>query len=153
MIFLAIDIQPGFEASTYVVEAAREEALRAKRFQYGIILLQYKKHGHTLDQVRSVTYGYHKASVAWKNSDDGSIEVLDKAFEDGYNTDVIRVCGVNTDYCVLDTVRGLSKFSPKSKILVRIDGCNSICDNSFKKFKKIPNVYLVGGKKNDQDKV
>ncbi len=148
MLFLSIDLQPGFSpANDYgIINAARGEALRAKRFNYGIILLEYNRHGSTLSQIKSACWGHTKLAVAKKDSDDGSIEVIDTAFAEGYNIDVIRVCGVCVEYCVLDTVRGLKKYSPKSKIILNAAGCGGLRKPiSFKKFKKIKDVYLIGG--------
>ena len=143
MLFVSIYLQPGFAAAPLVAHVARQELLRAKKHNYGVILLQYEKHGPTLMQITS-GIKHHKVTPVWKNSDDGSIEILDTAFAEGYNVDVIRICGVNTDLCVLQTVLGLRKFSPESKILIRKDGCYSYADNSFKQFKNLSQVTLIG---------
>lgn len=125
MIFLSIDLQYGFSSANdpQIIQVAREEVKRAVKFNYGIIFLQYEKHGPTFSEIKSAANGYYKKKVVHKNSDDGAVEVLDAAFYEGFSTNIFRICGVYTELCVYDTVKSLTELSPSSNIIIRKDGC------------------------------
>jgi nicotinamidase-related amidase len=148
VVFLSIDLQHGFKAADNprIIKAAQEEVRRAIRFNYGIIFLQYWGFGPTFPEIKHIARNYDNKITVQKNDDDGGANVLDAAFEKGFNLNKFRVCGVNTDMCVYDTIYSLTHLSPASKILVRKDGCGSCCKNDFGKFKELRNVKIINGK-------
>lgn len=149
MIFLSIDLQRDFSASCKlsVIKAAQEEVMRAIRFNYGIIFLEYGLAGFkpTMPEIKSLAKGYSNQITILKKDDDGGHEVLDGATTHKLKLNKVRVCGVNTDMCVHDTVRTLSSLSPKSEIIIRKDGCNSSKSNDFGKFANYKNVKIING--------
>lgn len=155
MIFLSIDLQPDFLASSKssVIRAAQEEVKRAIRFKYGIVFLEYDlnygnyiKSSGTWDSIKDLAKGYPNQTTVLKTDDDGGHEVLSAAEANKFNLNKVRVCGVNTDMCVHDTVSTLSTLSPSSKIFIRKDGCNSSKKNDFGKFSLYKNVKIINGK-------
>lgn len=152
MISLLIDLQPHFEASmkNSVIEAAQEEIRRAIRYNYGVVFLEYKlstgDFKPTWPILKKMANGYPNQITVLKTDDDGGHEVFAAAYKNKLNLNKVRVCGVNTDMCVHDTVRTLSTLSPASKILIRKDGCNSSRKNDFTKFKPYKNVKIIDGK-------
>lgn len=153
MIFLSIDLQPEFIAARneYIKKIAQEEVKRAIRFNYGIVFLEYasskySKFSPTWPEIKELAAGYKNQVTVLKKDDDGGSEVMDAAFAHKLKLNKVRVCGVNTDMCVHDTVRTLSTLSPASKIIIRKDGCGSSRKNDFTKFEPYRNVKIIDGK-------
>ncbi len=148
MLFLSIDLQGGFDAALkrHVIDAACEEVRRAMRFKYHIMFLEYDGFGSTLGEIKRLTKGYDKKVTVYKDDDDGGQNVLDAIFKYDIKANQIRTCGVNTDMCVHDTVRTISKLAPKTEIILRKDGCASCHKNDFSKFAKYKNVKIINGK-------
>lgn len=148
MIFLSVDLQPDFTASKKpsIIKAAQEEVRRAIRFNYGIVFLEYDGFGDTLPEVKRLASGYKNQITILKDDDDGGHDVVDGVFKNGLKLNQVRVCGVNTDMCVHDTIRTIVNLSPASKIIIRKDGCGSSAKNDFTKFKNYKNVKIIDGK-------
>lgn len=148
MIFLSIDIQPGFAAAADhgLIKVAQEEVKRAMRYNYGIVFLEYKGHGETFSQIKNIAHDYDNKITVEKNTDDGGLDVLDAAFQHNLSVNHIRVCGVYTGMCVYHTLFSLTSLSPSSKVLVRKDGCRPLYDTGgFSRIRKLKNVRVVNG--------
>ena len=64
-----------------------------------------------------------------------------------FNSEKIRVCGVNSDACVRETVQTLAEKLPDSKITVALEACGDdyvITKERLKKSFTNKNVSLVG---------
>jgi nicotinamidase-related amidase len=103
-----IDMQPiGFSNSNLIIENVLQlvrEAIINKAF---IVIAQFKGCGETHINIINEIQKYPYKKYVWHNKNDKSKpikEILKNIF-----VRQIKVCGVNTEYCVKDTVHGLAK--------------------------------------------
>lgn len=84
------------------------------------------------DLCRRASYPY---TTIMKDSQDGSKNIIDKLIELEIKKSVkIKICGVNTSLCVLDTVLGLANgLEPSMKIVVLQDACGDINQSSHER--------------------
>lgn len=121
-----VDMQYAFTASrsNTVIRNCQREIIKAKKNKNPIILVEYSSQGNTIPSLVKLIKGYKRTWIAVKSGTDGSREVSN--IINHYNLPRnVRVCGVNTDACVQDTVEGLSKSYIISKVDVVRDACNS----------------------------
>ena len=121
---VVVDMQERFTASTR--ERARKNCFReisqAIRDDAYIIFLEFQNCGPTLPDL--VNTLHTKCYFKVKLSDDGSAEVESQVVLNRLPKH-FKVCGVNTDCCVLATVRGLTARFPMATIEVIADACDS----------------------------
>ncbi|MBY0359160.1 MAG: cysteine hydrolase [Candidatus Obscuribacterales bacterium] len=131
---VVVDMQPHFVASNNRLTQSYVaiEIERAKANGMAIVFLEipylspldevgYKPtHQSLLKLVR----GYDKAKV-WTKSDNGGQRLLDACQHHGFTKKRFRICGVNTELCVLSLVRDLLVKSPSSKLKVVARACNT----------------------------
>ncbi|MBX9691318.1 MAG: isochorismatase family protein [Cyanobacteria bacterium] len=153
-----VDMQPCFSAANdrATLQAIKKEIRRAKELGMPIVALEIdcfsplqERLPRTHKRLLELLVGYPRYRMEEKRFNDGSnavlwaLEVLG-CDEEGRN---LRVCGVNTDACVLDTVLGLAKRLPKSRINVLKDACNTSGNkNCWARFTP-PNVFVVSNRK------
>jgi len=65
-----------------------------------------------------------------KGYNDGSPEIIECFNEERWDFDLIQMCGVNLDACVLETALGLLDYMPRQEIVVLEDCCNSHTNTS-----------------------
>jgi nicotinamidase-related amidase len=111
-----IDIQPrGFGNANFIVgEILKviQEAIQDKAF---IIIAQFYRCGETHEEIRSLLADYAYKEYFWHKKNDKSKPFQEIINKRGIFIREIKVCGINTEYCVKDTVHGLSrKFHSKS---------------------------------------
>jgi nicotinamidase-related amidase len=146
---VVIDMQPSFTSAKDpdVVASVAREIIEAKSNQASIIFLEYVCCFPTLKGLLNLARGYKNKYRLTKEEDDGSLEILKhvKRHRNRINTKEFRVCGVNTDYCVLETVSGMLNKLPDSKIKLVKDACGTDGSNKFnwRKFIKHKNLKLV----------
>ncbi len=144
MLCIAVDVQPEFQAvNQQVLETGQKEIKRAKRYGYGVFLVQYVRGGRTYKELTRLVQGYSKKEIVHKSSDDGSVAILDKAQQKGYRMDKVRIFGVNSDMCLKETVLGIHHFSPKTKIHIVQEGCNSLYNKDLCWAKNLKNVKII----------
>lgn len=144
---IVVDMQPDFSAANdpSVIVGVTREILEAKRKNSGIIFLEYSDTGRTHEGFSSLIRGYrHKARVT-KDDDDGSLEVVKALCRRGFGKRTLRICGVNADCCVFDTVNGLLGRLDQVQIQVVKDACGSEWSKDFdwRTFTKHPRITLV----------
>lgn len=147
---IVVDMQPSFTAANEpsTIVGVTREILEAKRRKFGIVFLEYKpidEIGRTHEGFSSLVKGYrHKARVT-KDDNDGSLEVVKVLRRRGFSNRTLRVCGVNVDCCVFDTVNGLLHRLEKVQIQVVKDACGSEWSKDFdwRTFMKHPRITLV----------
>ena len=144
---VVVDMQPDFSAANNpsVIVGVTREILEAKRKKSGIIFLEYSDTGRTHEGFSSLIKGYrHKARVT-KDDDDGSLEVVKALRRRGFGSRTLRICGVNVDCCVFDTVNGLLHRLEQVQIQVVKDACGSEWDTGFdwRTFTKHRRITLV----------
>lgn len=141
-----VDMQPVFSASTNpdTVIAVTNEILMAKQNNFPIMIVEYERSGRTHSGFDTILRGYrHKARIK-KADDDGSQEIVRALLRRKFPQSHLRICGVNTDACVSDTVYGLLLKLHTTRIDVVKRACNtSTPDFSWDDFWKHPNLKLV----------
>jgi nicotinamidase-related amidase len=129
-VLLIIDMQTKFDAahSDYTQSYCVKEIKKAIKLNAVVIFVEYNNSGDTVKLLTDVVKKakYDKAFTIVKYDDDGS-QVIDKFLKKKrFPRTHYRVCGVNTDACVIETVYGLSDmYSKKPLIEVVKKACNS----------------------------
>ena len=131
-----IDMQPiGFSNSNLIIENVLhlvKEAIVNKAF---IVIAQFKGCGETHINIINEIKKYPYKKYVWHNKHDKSKpiqEVLKPIF-----VRQIKVCGVNTEYCVKDTVHGLAKkFHIPIKVIEKAcNGTDRIIEEALHKMR------------------
>ncbi|MBK7747647.1 MAG: Isochorismatase family protein [Cyanobacteriota bacterium erpe_2018_sw_39hr_WHONDRS-SW48-000098_B_bin.30] len=149
-VLIVNDMQPGFEAARDIITifAVSKQIEMAMALNLTIILVEYDAHelGATLPQITRMLEGYEHLSVVSKSQDNGAAAILKVLCSKAIETQDFILCGVNSDACILDTVKGLVQWLPHCRILLPQDACNSIngkdCSVWHNEFKRIANVVL-----------
>ena len=131
-----IDMQPvGFGNSNIIIEDVLDlvrEAVSDKAF---IVIAQFKGCGETHINIINEIQKYPYKEYVWHNKNDKSKpiqEVLKPIF-----VRAMKVCGVNTEYCVKDTVHGLAKkFHIPIKVIEKAcNGTDTIIEYALHKMR------------------
>lgn len=124
-----IDMQPEFEAANgkRVYNSVLREIKRAIEKRAAIIFVEYGNlstlHTKTRRGLRFAASHYDRVFDVIKFQNDGSVPIMD-CIKRNRLSHHIKVCGVNTDACVISSVRGMNKASKKkAKIQVIADAC------------------------------
>jgi nicotinamidase-related amidase len=141
-----VDMQPIFRASREpnTVIAVAHEIVVAKQNNHPIVIVEYAQSGRTHAGFDDLLKGYrHKARIS-KWNDDGSVEVIRALKRRNFPMQTIRVCGVNADCCVYETVTGLLYRLSKTQIEIVKKACNTeSTDFNWREYHKHPNLRLV----------
>jgi nicotinamidase-related amidase len=105
-----IDMQPiGFYNSNFIIENVLNlvrEAIANKAF---IVIAQFKGCGETHINIINEIHEYPYKEYIWHNKNDKSKPIQEVLKNHNIFVRQIKICGVNTEYCVKDTVHGLAK--------------------------------------------
>ncbi len=141
---VVIDMQPYFTAARgkRILANCQKEIQTARKLNNYILFVEYENCGRTDQRLIDLVNGYHKTLTVVKNDDDGSWELQKALRYLQQHKKPLKVCGVNTDMCVYDTVYGLLKVMPWIKIKVVEDACDSYQDHMYglTLLKKLNNV-------------
>lgn len=143
---VVVDMQPEFEAAFCVdaVVGVTEQIIYARNRNWSIVLVEYQGCGSTHNAIVNLLKGYpNKARIA-KWEDDGSREVIRCIQRRNFPRHHLRVCGVNTDCCVYETVEGLLGRLENSVIELAKSACATeygIVD--WRRYLKHPRLRLV----------
>lgn len=144
---VVVDMQPDFHAANgeRVSKNCLREVEEAVNMGAHIIFLEYTYHAPTLPSLMKAVDGYEYHVVKSKGSDDGSAKVQEAVYEKDFMVGRFRVIGVNTDYCVFATTRGLRKRFPNSFVEVVEDACDAYeChDSGLKMIRRIAHVDVI----------
>lgn len=141
-----VDMQHEFEAALdpNVVVGVTYEIIQAKEYGSPIVIVEYDGFGRSHDAFFSILKNYRRKAVIKKNDDDGSNEVIRALKRRRFNPFHLRVCGVNSDACVLATVEGLLDKLSQSKIEVVKRACGTDHRGfTWREFVRHPNLQLV----------
>lgn len=130
MTLVIIDMQPYFEASGDVVEEVVKEVRRARERRTGIVVVEYGSCGPTHRLIQRAVRGYDRQAWVKKHDDDGGAEVMEAAHQHGFWDKSWRFCGVNTCYCVCDTVKSIVRAYPRARFEYAIKAMNCNCGMS-----------------------
>ena len=143
---LIIDTQPIFPASKKIIFKTLEEIYVANSDGMQIVFLEYWANNFGKDQETTslLLKAAINKSIIKKYTQDGSKEVVNYFFKLFGYVPELRVCGVNTDQCVFDTVKGISKKT-SNKIAVVSKACHSDLDHKsgIFKIKKLKNTIVI----------
>lgn len=90
-----------------------------------IVVLEFKDSGKTHISLMRLLRNYRRLAVSVKTTDDGSAWVTAACREHGFGMKHFRICGVNTDACVLATVLGLTDRIPDCTVALVRDACST----------------------------
>jgi nicotinamidase-related amidase len=133
-----IDMQPvGFSNSTIIIDTVLHlvrEAIQNKAF---IVVAQFKCSGATHVNIINEMHDYPYKQYVWHNKNDKSKPIKEVLNHLNIFVRQIKVCGVNTEYCVKDTVHGLSKkFHVPIKVIEKAcNGTDRIIEEALHKMR------------------
>lgn len=139
---VVVDMQPCFEASNdpNTIIAVTNEIMVAKQNNDAIIMVEYDSSGRSHCGFDAILKDYYYKSKITKKNDDGSKEIIRALKRRKFPARILRVCGVNTDCCVFDTVLGLLNGLKNTKIELVKKACNT--DDSSFSWKNSPFNHL-----------
>ena len=121
-----IDMQPyGFNNVNIIIENVLtlvREAISKKAF---VVVAQYKNAGDTHISITNALQTYPHKAYGWHNRNDKSPIIQTILRERHVFVRLIKVCGVNTEYCIWATVNGLAK-----KYYIPIKVIESACNGT-----------------------
>lgn len=124
---VVIDMQDYFTGSkTAKVRKGCARAIRqAMNDKAAILYVEYQGYGSTISMLTNLSKNYKRVSTVKKASNGGEQEVRRLLLRKKFPKTHLKICGVNTDYCVLETVQGITGVLPKTKLHVIESACNS----------------------------
>lgn len=131
---VVVDMQYDFKAALHdnVQNHCIAAIKKAKQDRAPIVFLEYFDQGKTIEALATHTRAYSRAYHISK------YKLASKRF---------KVCGVYTEHCVHDTVRGLTQLAPTAKIELISNACWSTDqkdhDRGINKMSKLKNVKTV----------
>jgi len=137
-ILCIIDMQPiGFSNSNLIIENVLQlvrEAITDKAF---IVIAQYKGSGETHIKIINEIKYYPYKEYIWHNKNDKSKPIQEKLKNLNIFVRQLKICGVNTEYCIKDTVHGLTKkfHSPIKVIEKACNGTDRIIEEALHKMR------------------
>jgi len=146
---VVVDMQRYFSAANNrnTILACKREIKEAVKNKDWIIFLQYKDCGKTYRCLTRLAAGYKKKANLIKQEDNGALEIAAFALNNKFKCKNFKICGVNTTYCVHDTIVGLRRLFNNVKIKVVADACNDSNElsnfNGFKTLSKFTNVKVL----------
>jgi len=126
---IVIDMQADYYPSTRrkgVLAAVKREIKAAVKREALVIYVeysQYKDSARTYKSLTNITKNYTKCIFVFKDEPDGSAEVIDFTLEcdiDLSRFRTIRVCGVEANCCVEETVKGLMEHYQNDDVVFHI---------------------------------
>jgi hypothetical protein len=103
-------MQPrGFSNSNLILENVLQLVRDAVLDKAFIVIAQFKGCGDTHINIINEIQTYPYKVYVWHNKNDKSKPIQQALNHLNIFTRQIKVCGVNTEYCVLETVHGLAK--------------------------------------------
>lgn len=105
---LIIDMQPEFKASEKCLPEVLHLITKAKKDKANILVVDYVGSGFTWFPIRKELKGYEHTITIKKKNDDGGPEVFRALKIMNWLNLPIFTCGVNSNFCVKDTLNGLN---------------------------------------------
>jgi len=120
-----IDMQPnGFRNCNLIILPVLQLVRQAIVDKAFIVIAHYKGCGETHPQIIHELQHYLNKGNVWHNKNDKSKLIQTELLCRQIFVRELRVCGVNTEYCVKDTVHGLAKKYHWINIKVVENACN-----------------------------
>ena len=138
---IIIDMQEVFDASYGVIDEVLSYIRKSMKRGDKIVLVEYvcgyvkctKIRGldsecicRTHSSIELELDGYKNLIRVFKHQNDGSIEIVNALIDRGLGfPSKVLVCGVNTDFCVRDTIESLATQYGDITFKLLLDACNS----------------------------
>jgi len=120
-----IDMQPkGFNNCNLIILPVVQLVRKAIVDTAFIAIAQFKGCGETHALIVQELQHYQHTGFIWHNKNDKSLPLQQELNRQRVFVRELRVCGVNTEYCVKDTVHGLAKKYHQIYIKVMENACN-----------------------------
>lgn len=147
-ILVIIDMQEHFgSASNPKTIAACQKLIASSILQFNpIIFVEYSGHGSTLPALMNMVETYEPKFRLHKSQDDGSASIQECLDRCKVIPRKLVVCGVNTNYCVLNTVQGLHVSRHNYQIDVVEEACNDQWgdhDEGIKTMNRLSRVKVI----------
>lgn len=146
-VLVVVDMQIGYKAARdpETLENVLVEIRRAMEKKEAIVILEYVGDGDTLRAIRDLVDGYPLCVTMKKTTWGGAEEVFEACMDNGFWPENYRICGVNADACVLQTVTGLLDKVKTCRIELVQNACHT--DSKYHNwpnlYKKLERVVLV----------
>lgn len=131
-----IDMQAHFSAANgqRVIQSCKREIKKAMKDGATILFVEYDGYGPTLPALTGLVKqaGYKKVHTVLKQDNGGGKNVTDYLRQKHLTRANMRVCGVNTNYCVLATVQGINQHMSNSYLSIIADACASSTSQGHK---------------------
>lgn len=113
-----------------VLDKCKEQVAQAIQDKAHILFVEYDGYGDTAEELLDITRDAdYKAHHTIKGDDNGGTEIADAIKTLKLKKRKVRICGINTEYCVRATVRGLLQEMKNATIEVIADACDSPWDH------------------------
>lgn len=121
---IVVDMQDEFmQAGFACLDHVLHEITLAKERGAGIVVLEYRDCGKTVKEIRQMLKGYKDKVTAIKVRNGGGDEFFTVAEKKRFNTNKVRVCGVNRAWCVKETVEDLLKMDVDVEVAINATWC------------------------------
>lgn len=130
-VYCIVDVQDAFirkneYGTKRIVKYVTKRIREYKKKNQPIFLIKFKKCGNVLPQIRNELRGYKYLFHSYKTEMDGSNNVIKRLKKMNVeDPNEIRVCGVYTDLCVANTIKGFFKQTKNTKIKIDFKECIS----------------------------
>ena len=126
------------------IVGCQREIKKAIKNRNPILFVEFNSYGTTMPALTRLTKDYSKTRQVIKYRDGGGREVYDTLLHNKFHYKTLRVCGVNTSYCVYSTVSELSQKWGILDIQVVKEAINCTSPkDGLKRLKTIDRVELV----------
>ncbi|MDX1986471.1 MAG: hypothetical protein SFV17_07275 [Candidatus Obscuribacter sp.] len=137
-VLVVIDMQKNFTSDAGLIQVVEQEITFAVESQTPVVIVDYKFCGdvyQSLLDVAQLEVGSELRFAVTKNDDNGAAEILGSCRRRGISLEYVRICGVNTNACVLDTTMALARQLPRSRVELLGYACrNSFGPNDYRDF-------------------
>jgi nicotinamidase-related amidase len=119
------------QSNQRVFDNCKNEIAKAISDNANILFVEYEEYGPTNPELLGLVNdsSYNSFNQIIKIDDNGSREIVKAVKKFGLPKKKIKICGINTEYCVYATVKGLLQAMRESKIEVLTDACDSPWDH------------------------
>ena len=124
MTLVIIDMQNAYRASQIAEKTVLSQIQEFKKKKRWIVNVTLG-HSKVLPSITKVLKNYSKVIHVKKEYNDGTNWILAALKEHKLDASNLQICGVNTNACVIDTVRGLHKTKRVKNLEIAVYGCAS----------------------------
>lgn len=146
---IVIDMQYEFDAAKNrrTVRNCSREIQRAMNDDVPIVFVEFIGYGKTKKSLLSKLSSYKKFGIVKKCECGGGFEISNFLKKKKFPFQKLKICGIQTNICVRQTVEQLLDICPQSKIEIVGDACYDVSDGEheygLEQLKTLPNVMVA----------